>query len=97
MENYGKLRKAPTKSAFKGILSPCLFWLAFHGKHNYGKVIRSNFAEGAKSFFFHNSVGDHIYKLYVYCLYLDVLQNITYDSYVCNSWWVISSEGPRIW
>ena len=59
MENYGKLWKAPPKSAFKRILSPFLFSLAFHGKHNYGKVIRSNFAEGAKSFFFHNSVGDH--------------------------------------
>ena len=52
MENYGKLWKAPTKSAFKRILSPFLNSLAFHGKHNYGKVIRSNFAEGAKSFFF---------------------------------------------
>ena len=50
MENYGKLRKALTKSAFKGILSAFLFWLAFHGKHNYGKVIRSNFAEGTKAF-----------------------------------------------
>ncbi len=41
---------------------------------------------------------EFFYKLYVYFLYLDVLQNITtYDSYVCNSWWVICSDGPRTW
>ena len=31
MENYGKLRKAPTKPSAKRILWPFLFWLAFHG------------------------------------------------------------------